>query len=156
MNLQATARRHRQSCNTARNHPAPPQRRAATPPHPRRNRHGSHFTSASACGPPRSRRLAGFYRLVFQKAQVQAGRTVRRARRAPRRVYRRMHVSGDSGDGDGEPAPSLAFFEAAPESIASAHAERRRVRALLAAWERHFAAEAEAPPPLPHLSGRRR
>ena len=67
----------------------------------------------------RSRRLTGFYRLVFQKAQAQAGRAVRGARRAPRRVYRRMRVSGDSGDGgdgDGEPAPSLAFSVSARPS----------------------------------------
>ncbi len=42
-------------------------------------------------------------------------------------------------------------------SIAAVHVERRRVRALLPAWERYFAGdEAEPPPPLPYLAGRRR
>ncbi len=43
------------------------------------------------------------------------------------------------------------------QSIAAVHAERRRVRASLAAWERYLAGdETEAPPPPPYLSGRRR
>ncbi len=43
------------------------------------------------------------------------------------------------------------------QSIAAVHTERRRVRALLAAWERYLAGdEAEAPPPLRYLASRRR